>query len=99
MFPMKNLSELIDSSMKKLGVVKDDKQNWLQHLKNPFDRKVGSEMCVVLPLFINRSITKNFPIETLLERIDSSVRSSGEFEYDKQNCLQHQKTTARSKNW
>jgi hypothetical protein len=99
MFPMKRLSEMIDSSIKKLRVDEDDKQNWLQHLKNPFDQKVGSEICLILPLFINRSITKYFPIETLLERIDSSVRSPGKFEYDDQNCLQRKKATARSKNW
>ena len=33
-----------------------------------------------LALYINRSLTKNFPIETLLEMIDSSVKSPGEVE-------------------
>ena len=37
-------------------------------------------------LYINQSLTKKFPIETLLEMIDSSVLSLGEFNYD------HQKT-------
>ena len=29
--------------------------------------------------------TKNFPTETILEMIDSSIRNPGEAEYDKQN--------------
>jgi len=33
-------------------------------------------------LYINQSLTKKFPIETLLEMIDCSVKSPGEFEYD-----------------
>jgi len=31
-------------------------------------------------LYMNWSITKNFPIETVMEMIDSSVRSPGEVE-------------------
>ncbi len=31
-------------------------------------------------LYMNWSITKTFPIETLVEMIDSSVRSAGEVE-------------------
>ncbi len=45
----------------------------------------------------NRSIPKKFPIETLLETIDSRVRSHGELEYDKQNWLQYQETRVRLK--
>ncbi len=41
------------------------------------------------PVCTNRSISKKFPIKTLLEMIDSSERSLGEVEYDKQNWLQH----------
>jgi len=32
-----------------------------------------------LSLYINRSVTKKFPIEILLETIDSSVKSLGKF--------------------
>ena len=62
--------------------------------KLKFGRKIPSEVYLLLPLYENwnRFITKKFPIEALLEMIDSSVRSRGEVEYDKQNCLQHQKT-------
>jgi hypothetical protein len=68
-------------------------------IKKPkFGSKILSEVYLILPLHINRCIAKKFPIEILLERIDSGVKIHGEFEYDKQNCLQHQKTTARSKN-
>ena len=42
--------------------------------------------------------TKNFPIKTLLEMIDSSVKSLGDVEYDKQNCLQHQEIRVWLKN-
>ncbi len=52
--------------------------------------KNRSEVYLPLPLHINQSITKKFPIDTLLETIDSSVRSLGEVEYDKHNRVQHQ---------
>ena len=62
-------------------------------IKKPkFGRKIRSEVHLLMTLHINRSITKYFPIETLLKMIDSSVKSPGEFEYDYQNCLRHQKT-------
>jgi hypothetical protein len=51
-----------------------------------------------LPLYINRPITKMFPIETLLEMMDSSTKNVGEFEYDNQNCHRHQKTQVWLKN-
>ena len=35
-------------------------------------------------LYIKQSLTKKFPIETLLKMIDSSVKSPEEFEYDYQ---------------
>ena len=46
---------------------------------------------LLLPLNVNRFITKYFPIKTLLKMMDSSVKNLGEFEYDNQNCLRHQK--------
>jgi hypothetical protein len=82
---------MIDFSIKNLGEFEYDNQNWLQHLKNPFDRKIRSEVCLLLPLFINRSIKKHFPIKTLLEMIDSSIKNFGKLDYDKQNRLQHLK--------
>ena len=48
--------------------------------KSKFCRKIRSEVNVLMLLYINRSLTKNFPLETLLEMIDSSVRSPGEVE-------------------
>ena len=60
------------------------------------DEKFEARFVVSLsfPLHKNRnqSITKKFPIKTLLKTIDSSVVNSGEVEYDKQNRLQRQKT-------
>ena len=53
---------------------------------------VWSEVYFMFPLYINWSITKKFPIETLLEMMDSSVKTLGKSKYDKQNWLQHQKT-------
>ena len=41
-----------------------------------------SEVYLFLLLYINRSITENFPIEILLEMMDSSVKSLGKVEYD-----------------
>ena len=58
------------------------------NIKKPkFSRRIRSEVYLLLALYINRSITKKFPIETLLETIDSSVINPGEVEYDKQNWL------------
>ena len=60
---------------------------------------LGSDLCTVpkiyllLPLYINRFITKKFPIEILLQRIDSRVKNFREDEYNKQNGLQHLTTS------
>ena len=43
-------------------------------------------------------MTEKFPIELLLEMMDSSVKNLGEFEYDKQNRLQRQKTQVSPNN-
>ncbi len=67
--------------------------------KSKFGRNIRSEVNLRLLLFINRSITKKFLINRLLEIINSSVSSHGEFEYDKQNWLQHQITLVRRKIW
>ena len=50
--------------------------------KPQLSRKTQSEVYLVLPLYINRSITKKFPIETIPEMIDSSVKSLEKVEYD-----------------
>ena len=42
--------------------------------------KIRSEL--LLPLYINWLITKKFLIETIPERIDSSIKNPGETEYD-----------------
>ena len=63
-----------------------------------FGGKIRSEVYLVLALYINRSVTKMFPIKTLSEMIDSSVRNLGEAEYNKQNWLQRRKTQAWPKN-
>ena len=58
------------------------------NIKNPqLGRRIRSEGYLLLPLHINRSITKKFPIEILLEMIDSNIKNLGEAEYDKQNWL------------
>ena len=63
-----------------------------------FGGKIRSEVYLLLALYINRSVTKKFPIETVLERTDSSIKNLGEVEYDKQNWLQRRKTQAWPKN-
>ena len=71
-------------------------------IKKPkFGWNIPSEVYLALPLYKNwnRPIAKKFSIEALLEITDSSVSSHGEFEYDKQNWLQHQKTLVRRKIW
>ena len=86
-----------DSNVRSHGEVEYDKQNCLQHQKSQVWLKNRSEVYLLLPLHINRSITKKFPIETLLEMIDSSVRSFAEVEYNNQSSLQHQKIQVRPK--
>jgi hypothetical protein len=67
------------------------KSKSVYNFKKPqLGRKIWSEGYLLLPLYINWSITNNLPIKTLLERIYSSIKSPGEVEYDDQNCLKHQ---------
>ena len=87
-FPIKTLLKTIDYSVRSLGKVEYDNQNCLKHQKTPVRPKSRSEVYLILARYTNRSVTKQFPIKTLLETIDSSVRSHGEVEYDKQNWLQ-----------
>ena len=57
-------------------------------IKKPqFGRKIRSEVNLQIPLHINRSMTKYFPIKTYMEIMDSSVKNLGEAEYDKRNWL------------
>ena len=60
--------------------------------KLKFGRKIRSEIYLFLLLYINRSITKKFPIEILLEMMDSNIGNHEEVEYDKQNRLHDQKS-------
>jgi hypothetical protein len=46
-------------------------------------------------LFGNPVATKKFPIKNLPVMIDSSVKNPVKVEYDKQSCLQLQKTQVR----
>ena len=93
-FPIKTLFETIDSSVKSLEQVEYGTQNCLQHQKIPVRPKSRSEVYLPLALYINRSVTKKFPIKILLKTIDSSVKSLGKVEYDNQNYLERQKTQA-----
>ena len=67
--------------------------------KSQLGRKIWSEGYLLLPLYINRSITKKFPTETFLKTIVSSIICCGEVEYLNWNWLQHQKTPVRRKIW
>jgi hypothetical protein len=73
---------MIDSSIKNFGKLDYDKQNRLQHLKNPSDQIVRSNVYLLLPLYKNRneSMPKKFPIKTITERIDSSIKNLGHIE-------------------
>ena len=81
---------MLDSSVKSLGEVEYDNQNCLKNKEKPVRRKIRREVNVLVLLYISRSITKKFSIETLLKMMDSSVKSHGEAEYDIQICLRYQ---------
>ena len=70
-FPTKMLLKMVDSSVKSLGELEYDNQNSLQHLKIQVRQKNFNWGLPLLPLHKNRSRTKKFPIEILLEMIDS----------------------------
>ena len=63
----------------------------------PKSLKCGPPL-ILLSRYINRSTTKKFPIGTLLEKTDSSIKNLGEVEYDKQNRLKLQNSQAWPKN-
>ena len=96
-FPIERIPERTDSSIRNLGEVEYDKQSKLQRQKNQARPKKRNEGHLLLSMYINRFITKNFLIEILTEMINSSARSHGEVKYNKQNCLQHQKNPVRLK--
>ena len=51
------------------------------NIKKPqFSQKIQIAGYLLLPMYINRPITKKIPIETLLEMIDSSIKNLGELE-------------------
>ncbi len=54
-------------------------------------RKIRIEGYYLLLLYKNRSITKKFPIKTLLKMMDSSIENNEKVEYDKENCVQREK--------
>ena len=100
-FPIETLLKIMDSSVKSLGEVEYDKQNRLKLQKIqvwPKNLKRGLAPIILLSPNINRYTKKKFPIETLLEMMDSSFKKLGKVEYDKQNWLQHHKTQAWPKN-
>ena len=66
--------------------------------KPKFGRKIRSEVHLLMPLHINRSITKYFPIKTHFKIMHSSVKNLRKVEHDEQNWLRHQKTPVRPKN-
>ena len=70
----------MDSSIKNPGETEYDKQNWLHRQKNqvlPKNSKWGLRPLATVHKLVP---TKKFPIETLLEMMDSSVESLGEVE-------------------
>jgi hypothetical protein len=80
--PIKTLLEMIDSSERSLGQVEYDKQNWLQYRETRVRLKIQTEVHLLLLLFINlkQSIPKKFPIKTISERTDSSIKNLGQVE-------------------
>ena len=78
---------MIDSSVK--TVEKSNMMSEIAHdiKKTQFGRKIRSEIHLLMPFHINRSITKYFSIKTHMETMNSGVKNLGEAEYDKQNWL------------
>ncbi len=81
-FPIKTLLEMIDSSERSLGEVEYDKQNWLQYRETRVRMKIQTEVHLLLLFFknLNQSIPKKFPIKTISERTDSSIKNLGQDE-------------------
>ena len=76
---------MIDSSVKNLEEVDYNIQNRLQHHKiQVWLKNLKGGLSLSLPLHKNRnqSITKKFPIKTLLETIDYCVITLEKVEYD-----------------
>ncbi len=63
---------MIDSSVRSLGEVEYDKQNWLQYRETRVRLNILNEVYHLFPLFINWSITKYFLTKTLLKMTDST---------------------------
>ncbi len=76
-FPTKRILKTVDSSVRNLGKVEYDKQNWLQHQQSQIRPKNSKWGLPPLPMNINRFITKYFPIETIRERTYSSIKTLG----------------------
>ena len=83
-FPIKILLKTIDSSVKNLGEIEYDKQNYLRQWQIGTQPQNSQCTCVTVTVYGNPSATKKFPIKILLEMIVSSRKHLGEVEYDKQ---------------
>ena len=79
-FSIEILLKMVDSSVKSHGEAEYDIQISLRYQEIHVWPKFRSEVYLFLLLYINRSITKRFPTEKLLEMMDSSVRNLGEVE-------------------
>ncbi len=84
MFPIKILLKTIDSSVKNLGEIEYDKQNYLRQWQIGIRPQNSQCTCVTVTVSGNLFATKKFPIKILLEMIVSSRKQLGEAEYDKQ---------------
>ena len=88
-FPIETIWERTYFSIKNIGEVEYDKQNWLGHHKTQAWPKNSKWGLPPLPMNINRFITKYFPIETIRKRTYPSMKYIGEVEKEEQNWLQH----------
>jgi hypothetical protein len=91
-FLTKTLLKMIHSSITSLRKHDYDHQNYL------WRQKLGQYGTKIRRWDKNRSITKKFPIKLVFQMMDSSIKNIGEFQYDKWNCLWHQKTLTWPKN-
>ena len=92
--PTKRILKTIDSSVRNLGEVEYDKQNWLQHQKPQVwtnNSKWGLPPIATVHKSVHNKIFPNWN-NSRPERTDSSIRNLGEVKYDEQNWLQHHET-------
>ena len=96
---------MANSNVKNHGEVEYNKQTVYNFRKIKFDEllvsytQTSQYIYPTVTMYGNPVATKKFLIKTLSKMINSSVKNPAKVEYDKQNCLQYQKTLAWPKSF